>query len=321
MFFLPPGQDETRAEDPAFNAVAAFAPGMPATLWPEGHARLIPAGSKLGFQIHYTPHGSPQSDRSEVGLVFADPKTVKKEVKFGMAVNLDFRILPGAVDHYVPASYQFTQDTLLHAMIPHMHYRGKSFRYTAQYPDGASEILLDVPRYDFNWQNAYILEKSKLIPKGTVLTCAGHFDNSADNLANPDPTKEVAWGDQTWNEMMLGSFVISLPDSTGPAEFPKIEHVAGKEFNVAFRYRPDGDQPDVTSVFLAGSFNEWNPTAHRMTGPDKEGWFRTTLRLNAGHYEYKFVLNGKTWTHDTENPNQNGPFNNSVVRVRPTRKP
>jgi 1,4-alpha-glucan branching enzyme len=119
---------------------------------------------------------------------------------------------------------------------------------------------------------------------------------------------------------MLGSFVISLPESTVPAEFPRIEHVGGKVFNVAFRYRPDGDQPAVTSVYLAGSFNEWKPTAHRMTGPDKDGCFQTTLRLNAGHYEYKFVLNGTTWTHDPGNPNQNGPFNNSVVRVRLTKK-
>ncbi len=320
VFFLPPGQTEPRAEDPPFNAVAAFAPGMPAGLWPAGHARLIPAGSKLGFQVHYTPNGSPQSDRSEVGLVFADPRSVKKEVKFGIAANLDLRISPGAADHVVPASYQFTQDTFLHAMIPHMHYRGKSFRYTAQYPDGASEILLDIPRYDFNWQNAYILKKSKLMPKGTVLSCAAHFDNSAKNLLNPDPTKEVTWGDQTWDEMMLGAFVISLPESTVAAEFPRIEDAGGNVFNVAFRYRPEGDQPAVTSVYLAGSFNDWNPTAHLMTGPDKDGWFRTTLHLNAGHYEYKFVLNGKTWTHDPGNPNQNGPFNNGVIRVRPTKK-
>ena len=150
--------------------------------------------------------------------------------------------------------------------------------------------------------------------------CAGHFDNSADNLANPDPTKTVTWGDQTWDEMMLGSFVTSLPESTVAAEFPKIEPARDNAFNVAFRYRVEKGQPAATAVYLAGSFNDWGPMAHRMTGPDKEGWFRTTLRLNAGQYEYKFVLDGKTWTHDPGNPAQNGPFNNSVVRVRPTKK-
>ena len=132
-----------------------------------------------------------------------------KEVRFAIAVNSKFRIPPGAANHEISARRTFKRDTLLHTMVPHMHLRGKAFRFTAQYPDGAEEILLDVPRYDFNWQNAYTLKTPKRLPKGTVIECRGVFDNSEDNLNNPDPAQEVHWGDQTWDEMMLGSMVVS----------------------------------------------------------------------------------------------------------------
>ena len=320
VFYLPPGQDEPNAEDPVFNSVAGFAPGMPAELWPEGHARLIPAGSRLVFQMHYTPNGSEQLDQTEVGLIFADRKTVKKQVKFVIAVNTDFKIPPGAPNHHVRAGHKFTQDTLLHAMIPHMHYRGKAFRFAAHYPDGRQEILLDVPHYDFNWQNAYLLKEPKLMPKGTVLVCAGNFDNSAENLVNPDPTKEVTWGDQTWDEMMLGLMVVSLPDWVKASEYPKIAHVEGDQFNVTFRYRPESEHKKVDMVYLAGSFNDWKENGRAMSGPDPDGWFQTVVRLTNGYYEYKFVVNGTDWTHDPGNPDQNGPFSNSVLRVRRVKK-
>jgi peroxiredoxin len=320
VFYLPPGQSEPRVEDPLFNLVAGFAPGSPAGLWPEGHARFVPAGSKLVFQMHYTPNGREQADQSEVGLVFAESGWAPKEIKFGVAVNTNFRIPPGAANHRVDAGYQFTQDTLLHVLIPHMHYRGKSFRFTARYPDGREAILLDVPRYDFNWQNAYLLDSPLRMPTGTVLMCAGHFDNSPDNPMNPDPTQEVRWGDQTWEEMMLGTFVISLPESAVAGEYPKIAHVRDDEFEVAFRYRPEKGRAGVEAVFLAGTFNDWKSDAHKMDGPDQEGCFRTTLRLKPGQYEYKFVLNGADWTHDPENPNRTGPFTNSVFRVRRERE-
>jgi mono/diheme cytochrome c family protein len=319
-FFLPPGQEKPRAEDPIFNTIATFAPGIPAGLLPAGFARLVPAGSKLMFEIHYTPNGSEQSDQSEVGIVFADPKTVKKEVKIGIAVNQSFRIPPGAPDYHVAAGYSFTQDTVLRGLAPHMHYRGKSFRFTARYPGGGEEILLDVPRYDFNWQNVYELTEPKLMPKGTVLMCAGTFDNSADNPANPDATKEVVWGEQSWDEMMLGSFVTSLPDWSVRSEFPKITRVGDDAFDVTFQYQPPEGRKPVQSVCLAGTFNKWAPKVLALTGPDEMGRYRTTLRLKPGQYEYKFVVNGTEWTHDPGNPDQNGPFSNSVVSVREVKK-
>src|SRR5262249_37570477 len=153
-----------RGEDALGNAIASFVPGKPAAIWPDGYARRIPAGSKLVFQMHYTPDGTEHVDQSEAGLVFADAKTVKKEVLSCTALNAKFAIPPGDSDCPVEANYHFSQDMLLYALVPHMHFRGKSFRFVAKYPDQTEEILLDVPRYDFNWQNTYVLAEPKLMP-------------------------------------------------------------------------------------------------------------------------------------------------------------
>ena len=191
--------------------IAATAPGSPPMQLPAGYAKLIPAGSKLVFQLHYTPNGIATTDISKIGLKFIDPDTVTHRVATVKAVNEKFRIPPGANNHPVSASYLFEQDAELLSMFPHMHLRGKSFRYTAIFPDNTKEILLNIPNYDFNWQNGYNLEKQKQIPLGTRIKCVAHFDNSKNNLANPDPTQPVRWGDQTWEEMMIGYFNIAVP--------------------------------------------------------------------------------------------------------------
>ena len=134
---------------------------------------------------------------------------------------------PGADDYEVKAEHRFRDDRLLLSLTPHMHLRGKSFRFEAEYPDGRQEVLLDVPRYDFNWQLRYELSEPKLMPKGTLMRCTAHYDNSAAYLANPDPTATARWGDQTWEEMMIGWFsaVSTVPDahpaSTEPADKAK----------------------------------------------------------------------------------------------------
>src|SRR5262249_31263568 len=152
LFYIPPDQKKHKKGDPLFNAIAAFAPGMPAVGGPEDYALRIPAGSKLAFQVHYTPNGSPQSDMSEAALVFADPEKVRKQVQIQAAFNPKFFIPPGHPDYKITASRTLKDESLLFSMTPHMHYRGKSFCFTAHYPGGGEEILLDVPRYDFNWQ-------------------------------------------------------------------------------------------------------------------------------------------------------------------------
>jgi peroxiredoxin/mono/diheme cytochrome c family protein len=183
-----------------------YAPGMPPMRLDEGTAIFVPAGSKIVFQMHYTPKGSVQKDRSYMGVVFAEPKDVKYRVSGGIAINPVFEIPPGDGNYEVQSRKRFREAVYLTGMQPHMHLRGKSFRFVAEYPDGTSEVLLDVPRYDFNWQLRYELETPKLMPKGTVMRCIAHFDNSEENLANPDHTKLVRWGDQTWEEMMIGWF-------------------------------------------------------------------------------------------------------------------
>jgi peroxiredoxin len=192
--------------------LVATAPGAAPMSLPQGYAKFIPAGSKLVFQVHYTPNGTPQQDLSHLGLVFTDAKTVKKEVGTWRAVNPRFEIPPGDPNHEVTASHTFRKDTVLMAMFPHMHLRGKSFRYEARFPDGRSEVLLDIPRYDFGWQNSYVPLPPRLLPAGTRLVCTAHFDNSAGNPNNPDPTAKVRWGDQTWEEMMIGYFSMVLAD-------------------------------------------------------------------------------------------------------------
>lgn len=192
--------------------LTATAPGSKPLELPDGYAKFIPAGAKLIFQMHYTPNGTAQSDISSVGFVFADPATVKKSVGTREIINRRFRIPPGADNHKVEASYRFRSDSLVLGLFPHMHLRGKSFRYTAKYPDGKSEILLDIPAYDFNWQTGYEFPEPMKVPKGTVFKCVAHFDNSEDNPANPNPKKTIRWGDQTWDEMMIGYFDMALAD-------------------------------------------------------------------------------------------------------------
>jgi hypothetical protein len=164
----------------------------------------VPAGSKFVFQVHYTPNGSPQTDISSVGLMFADPATVTEQVRT-IAVETQLLLIPPRVsDHKMEVRHLFFRDTLLLSLFPHMHLRGKAFRYEARYPDGTTEVLLDVPRYDFAWQQTYLLTTPKLLPKGTTMHCIAQYDNSAGNIANPDPDRIVHWGEQTWDEMLMG---------------------------------------------------------------------------------------------------------------------
>lgn len=197
----------------------AYAPGMPPRKLPPGHAIKLPAGSKLIFQVHYTPNGVAQEDRSYVGFKYADPKDVTHEVIGGSAGVFAFVIPPNDPNYRMTAWEVMRQDTILIGMNPHMHLRGKAFRYELVYPDGRSEILLDVPHYDFNWQLWYNLKEPKLMPKGSKLVCTAHFDNSSENLSNPDPNRKVTWGEQTWDEMMFGFYSHVRPiDSTAAVE-------------------------------------------------------------------------------------------------------
>lgn len=210
VFVEPPGG---RVGGPALfdGFLVATAPGARPLVLPEGYAKKVPAGSKLKFQMHYTPNGSPQVDLSSVGLKFANPRTVNTVVRTDAALNIVFRIPPRADAYAVNSMRTMGKDVLLISLYPHMHLRGSAFRYTARYPDGKEEILLDVPAYDFNWQNSYELKEPKKLPKGTVVRCEAKFNNSSSNAANPDPNQEVGFGEQTFQEMMIGFYDVAIP--------------------------------------------------------------------------------------------------------------
>jgi peroxiredoxin/mono/diheme cytochrome c family protein len=205
VYIVPPGERYgTRGIDGiGNNLLVAFAPGdLPAVFAP-GTAKKVPKGSTLVFQMHYTPNGVEQKDRSSVGLIFAK-EPPKYEVRTRAITQTRFAIPPGANNHEVQSATTFREDVRLLSLFPHMHLRGKDFEYRVLYPDGKSEVLLRMPRYDFNWQSHYRLAKPLNLPAGTRIECTAHFDNSADNPNNPDPQKEVRWGEQTWEEMMIG---------------------------------------------------------------------------------------------------------------------
>jgi hypothetical protein len=199
-FIHEPGKER---ESPDDKILVGHAPGDLPLILPPGVAMKIPKGSNLIFQMHYTANGVEQTDRSSVGLIFA--KQPPKYIAHTRTVNNeDFTIPPGAGNYKVHSSFTFPKDGVILSLMPHMHLRGKSFQYELVYPDRRSEIVLSVPRYDFNWQSTYRLTTPLRVPAGTKIECTGIFDNSADNPNNPDPTQEVRWGDQTWEEMMGG---------------------------------------------------------------------------------------------------------------------
>jgi peroxiredoxin len=183
--------------------VALYFPGENFPVYPPDTALRIPAGADLTFEVHYTPVGVTKADQSSVGIIFARGP-VAHEVRTKGISDRTLRIPPGAPDYPVHSSFTFPTDSHLLTLMPHMHLRGKDFLYTAYYPDGRSEVLLSVPAYDFGWQSIYILSEPKAMPRGTRIDCVAHFDNSPENPANPNPKKAVIWGEQTWQEMMIG---------------------------------------------------------------------------------------------------------------------
>jgi len=195
------------------NILTGYAPGHNPDTWESGIGKKIPAGSVIRFQIHYSKvAGSVQKDRSSVGLVFSK-EPPQKLILTRSVGNILFKILPGVDNHQVTSCWTLRNDTRIYALMPHMHLRGKAMEYKAFYPDGKSEVLLDVPNYSFAWQTNYLLKEPKLLPKGTRILVTGVFDNSAKNKYNPDPTKAVRYGEPTYDEMMLGfmDFVVERP--------------------------------------------------------------------------------------------------------------
>jgi peroxiredoxin len=307
---LPPGVE--KIDEAGGDFLAAYAPGMPPRVMRDGVAKRVPAGSRIVLQLHYTPRGTKQVDRSRIGLVFADPASVHKELMSGMALNFRLQIPPGARDYLSRADFRFSQPSLLLSLMPHMHLRGKSMRFVAEYPDGRREVLLDVPRYEFDWQNLYVLDRPKPMPEGTILHTEAHFDNSDENPNNPDPKRAVTFGEQTRDEMHVGYLNFALADQDLTLGKPVSKRLASGRYEVTFRHRP---AEAAKSVAVVGTFTDWQKRPLAMTGPDDRGNYSTTIVLGPGAHEYKFLIDGKTYRHDPGNPESAGYFHNSLLRL------
>ena len=196
--------------------IGGFAPGTRPFSFEPGSAILIRAGSTIVLQMHYTTNGKEAIDRTKVGFFFAK-QPPEREVRLGTLINGQLHIPAGEKDYSISADMTTLTDVSLRSLLPHTHLRGKSWEYSATYPDGRTEVILSVPKYDFNWQTEYVFAEPLKLPKGTRIHAVAHYDNSASNKANPDPTIDVAWGDQTWEEMMFTGITYTI-DGIKPGE-------------------------------------------------------------------------------------------------------
>jgi hypothetical protein len=180
----------------------------------------VKAGSSLVLQLHYTANGKAMSDQTSVGMIFAK-NAPTQQIHNAAFVNATFKLPAGSADEAVDSAIVFNEDSHITALFPHTHLRGKSWEYRLTYPDGRTEVVLAVPHYDFNWQTYYIFTKPLSVPKGSRLEATAHYDNSAGNKWNPDPTIDVRWGEQTWQEMQYTGITFYVdtpaPQATGAA--------------------------------------------------------------------------------------------------------
>jgi hypothetical protein len=208
VMYAPPATDtealrhtrETKAD-----ILAIYSPGAPAMVCPPGMAKKIPAGSDLVLQFHYTSLNTAARDQSDVGITMMSEEPAARILTLQMGSD-SFVIPPGDRDHQVRVSGTMPRDATLLSLFAHMHLRGSEFEFVLTPPGSPPQTLLDVKPYDFFWQLDYKLETPRPLHRGDRLTWIGHFDNSANNPANPDPSAEVRWGEQSWQEMMIGFF-------------------------------------------------------------------------------------------------------------------
>jgi len=193
--------------DPDLGSIAGYAPGNSVQMSEEGVGGLLKAGTTVSLQLHYTTSGKEVTDETEIGVWFYPEGEVPEERMSGGVGNaFTIAIPPQAKDHEMQLVTHVRQDAELYSLMPHMHFRGKRMKFTAIYPDGSEELLLSVPDYDFNWQLAHEFAEPYRVPAGTQIIAVGAFDNSEQNPANPDPSIEVNWGEQSWEEMFMGFY-------------------------------------------------------------------------------------------------------------------
>jgi hypothetical protein len=199
------------------------APGNDADIFPDGVGRILEPGTEVRWQMHYHKEAGPGTgvwDQSMVGVKYYEKDSDVTHPLLGDSLgSFRFAIPPGDANYVVEKEYEFKEDALIVKLMPHMHLRGKAAKYEAIYPDGTSEVLLNVPKYDFNWQTSYQFKDFKPMPKGSKIKLTTVFDNSAENPYNPDPTETVRWGEPTTAEMSFGwmSFISPTPRDVNAA--------------------------------------------------------------------------------------------------------
>ena len=214
---LADGQDRRDAMSTKSDMLLVYAPGSEADRWPDGMAKFVPAGSDLVFQMHYTTNGHAATDQTSIGMVFARQAPTQRVLTLQLT-NHTFIIPPRADDYRVDVFGTLPNDATLLSFFPHMHLRGKRFEYNILHSDGTVETLLRV-NYDFHWQLSYRLAQPRLLKARTKLQAVAWYDNSADNMHNPDPNRFVTWGGQTYEEMMVGFFDVAVPASVDKEQF------------------------------------------------------------------------------------------------------
>jgi hypothetical protein len=204
----PEGEARPEVEGPGFarGLFAGYVPGRSPEPFPEDTGFFLPRGARIRFQLHYSATGKEEVDTPRIGLYLAR-RAPRHALGIGAAANLTFEIPAGAPDHEEVAERLLATDIVVYRLIPHMHFRGRRMRIEAHYADGTSELLLNVPNYRFNWQREYVLAEPKRLPKGTRVVALAGFDNSARNPANPDPSVAVRFGEQSFEEMLMGYFL------------------------------------------------------------------------------------------------------------------
>lgn len=217
VYIREPGETWVQGPTKA-DILSVFTPGSDPDTWPAGMAKFVPAGSDLILELHYTPSGKPATDQTKISLQFTKAAPQKRVLTLQLN-NTKLAIPPGDANYHVTTSGTMPNDALLLGFLPHMHLRGKAFEYDRIAPGGTPEPLLRINKFDFHNQLSYKLAKPLLLKKGTRLSATAWYDNSSNNPRNPDPAKEVHWGEQSWDEMMVGFFDVAVEPSVDKKAF------------------------------------------------------------------------------------------------------